>query len=181
MTISREINAIWVLALSQFSLGDIESGRGNRMLAEELSYDGLENFRQLGDKFFMARILSNLGYIIWEKGDFLAAKNTFLEALDLMKELGDKDGMTAVLNGLAGVFQKEENLFLSARLQGAVISVTEKELGSSISVLLMEGKMFDATAMALKQAMGEQAYQKEFETGMTLPLEEAVRLAIEGK
>lgn len=177
IAISREINATWVLALAQFSLGDIEYNQGNLALAEELSNEGLKHFRHIGEKFGMGRVLSNLGYIMCAKEDFFAAKNTFLEALHLTKELGDKDGMTMVLNGLAGVLQREEKQMMSARLQGVVIAI-ERELGTELSLMTMEQRMFDSTAKALKESMGKEAYQTEFETGMALTLDEAMNLAL---
>jgi hypothetical protein len=109
------------------------------------------------------------------KGDFFAAKKIFLEALDLTRELSDKDGMTIVFNGLAGVFQNEGGYITSARLQGAVVSM-EREIGTTFSLYPVEQEMFDSTAKALKESMGEEAYQMEFETGMTLTLDKAVSL-----
>jgi predicted ATPase/class 3 adenylate cyclase len=178
MVISREIDAVWVLALSEFSLGDIEYNQGNLALAEEFSNEGLRHFRQLGEKFGMGRVLSNLGYIMCAKEDFFAAKNIFLEALRLLKELGDKEGLTLILNGLAGIFQNDREQILSTRLQGVVIAM-EWEIGMKLSLSAMEKGMFDSTAKALKEAMGEQAYQTEFEIGKTLSLEDALYLVAE--
>jgi tetratricopeptide (TPR) repeat protein len=175
IAISREINAIWVLALAQFSLGDMEFAQGNLALAEELSNEGLAHFRDVGEKFGMGLVLSNLGYMMCSRGDFSAAKKTFLEALNLTRELGNKDGMTMVLNGLAGVFRNEEEHITSARLQGVVVAIM-REIGTTLSPLPMEKEMFDSTAKALKESMGAQAYQTEFETGMTLTLDKAVSL-----
>ena len=175
IAICHEINALWVMALSQFSLGDIEHNQGNFALAEELSNEALKHFRQLGEKFFMGRVLSNLGYIMCAKEDFFTAKNIFLEALHLMKELGDRDGQTMILIGLAGIFQNEGKQIMSARLQGVVIAM-EREIGVELSLMPMEKVLFDATAKALKESMGTQAYQKELETGMALTLDEAVSL-----
>jgi len=178
IAISREINAVWVLGLSEFSLGDIEYNQGNLALAEELSNKGLRHFRQLGEKFGMGRVLSNLGYILCAKDEFSAAKNTFLEALHLMKELVDKDGLALVMNGLAGIFQHEGEHVMSARLQGFVIAI-EREIGAQLLLMPMEKGMFDSTTKALKEFMGNLAYQTEFETGMALSVDEAVSLVSE--
>jgi non-specific serine/threonine protein kinase len=175
IALSREIDASWVLALAQFSLGYFEQTQGNLALAEELSYESLNHFRRLGEKWGMELVLSNLGYMMCSKGDFFAAKKIFLEALDLTRELSDKDGMTIVFNGLAGVFQNEGGYITSARLQGAVVSM-EREIGTTFSLYPVEQEMFDSTAKALKESMGEEAYQMEFETGMTLTLDKAVSL-----
>jgi predicted ATPase len=173
--ICREINALWVMALSQFSLGDIEHNQGNFALAEELSNEALKHFRQLGEKFFMEGALSNLGYIMCAKGDFFSAKKIFLEALDLTRELGDKNGMIWVLNGLAGVSQNSQEYAISAQLQGAVVAIV-REIGTTLAPYSMENGMFESTSKALKESMGTQAYEKEFETGMSLTLDEALSL-----
>jgi hypothetical protein len=54
--------------------------------------------------------------------------------------------------------------------------VIEGEIGGTLSLMPMEKGMFDATAKALKETMGAQTYQMEFETGMTLSLDDAVSL-----
>jgi predicted ATPase/class 3 adenylate cyclase len=173
--ICHEINALWVMALSQFSLGDVEHNQGNFALAEELSNEALKHFRQLGEKWGIEMVLSNLGYLMCSKGDLLAAKRIFLEALDLSKELGNKDGMSTVLIGIAGVLETEGEYIASAKLQGAVISI-EREIGFGHSMIPVEQEFFDSTAKALKESMGEEVYQAEFETGMALTLDEAVSL-----
>jgi predicted ATPase/class 3 adenylate cyclase len=178
IALSREINAIWVLALAEFSLGDIEHAQGNLALAEELTLDGLNHFRRLGEKFGMGVALSNLGYIKCSGGDFSSAKKIFLEALDLSREMGDNYGMTMILNGLAGVFQNEGIYIASAQLQGFVVSI-QREIGVMLTQFPVEQKMFNLTANALKDSIGTRAYQKEFETGMALSLDDAVKLVSE--
>ena len=175
ITLSREIDAIWVMALAQYSLGDVEHFQGNLALAEELSQESLNHFRFLGEKFGMGLVLSNLGYIMCSRGNYSSAKKIFLEALDLSRELGNKDGIAIVINGLAGVFQNEKGYITSARLQGVVVSM-EKEIGIMLSLYPVEQEMFDSTTRALKESLGAEAYQMEFETGMTLTLDEAVSL-----
>ncbi len=178
ITLSREINAIWILALAQFSLGSTEHAQGNLMLAEELYEESLSHCRELGEKWGIGVILGNLGFLMCARKDFYSAKKTFLEALDVTRELGDKDGMTVLLTGLAVIFQSEGMFITSARLLGVVIA-KEKEFGTSL--YHFEKKMFDSTTASLKESMGIQAYQKEFETGMTLTLEEAASLASRNK
>jgi predicted ATPase/class 3 adenylate cyclase len=175
IALSRESDATWVLALAQFSLGYSEQAQGNLALAEELYKESLNHSRRLGEKWAMHMVLSNLGYLMCSKGDLLAAKRIFLEALDLSKELGNKDGMSTVLIGIAGVLETEGEYIASAKLQGAAISI-EREIGFGLSMNPVEQEFFDSTAKALKESMGEEVYQAEFETGMALTLDEAVSL-----
>lgn len=176
IALSREIDAIWVLALAQFSLGYSEQAQGNLALAEELYEESLNHSRRLGEKWAMHMVLSNLGFMMCSKGDLLAAKRIFLEALDLSKELGNKDGMSTVLIGIAGVLETEGEYIASAKLQGAAISI-EREIGFGHSMSPVEQEFFDSTAKALKEAMGVQVYQMEFEAGTALTLDEIISLA----
>jgi tetratricopeptide (TPR) repeat protein len=176
IALSREINAIWVLALAQFSLGYSEQAQGNLALAEELYEESLNHSRRLGEKWAMHMVLSNLGFMMCSKGDVVEAKKIFLEALDLSKELGNKDGMSTVLIGIAGVLETKGENIASARLQGAAVSMA-REIGFELSTASVEQEFFDSTAKALKVSMGEETYQAEFETGMALTLDETVSLA----
>jgi hypothetical protein len=49
-------------------------------------------------------------------------------------------------------------------------------LGSLLETL--EQIAFDKTALALKEGLGEEVYQKEFEAGKTLSSEQAIELAL---
>jgi len=173
IALSREIGAIWVLAMAQIGLGYVEQVQGNLALAEQLYEESLNHCRRIGEKWGMELNLINLGYLIYSRGDILTAKKVFLECLDIAKELGSRDDLTVILAGLASVFQNEGGHITSARLQGLVVA-KGREFGTSLYPV--EQQAFDTTAEALKESMGAQAYQKEFETGMTLTLDEAVSL-----
>jgi hypothetical protein len=99
-----------------------------------------------------------------------------LESLELASELGDEDGMTVSITGLASIYQSEGRHITSARLQGVILTKS-KEIGTPLPPV--EQETYDATAKALKESMGEQAYQNEFKTGTTLTLNEAMKLISE--
>lgn len=173
IALCRDINAFWVMAMAQIALGYTEHSLGNLPRAEELYQESLRHCRQLGEKWGMALILANLGMISYSKGDMPAAKRMFLESLDLTHELGDINGTIAVLAGIVKVFQEEGEQITSARLQGMI---TAKWSESVMFLGSVEQAMLDSAADALKESMGEQAYQTEFETGLTLTLEDALKL-----
>jgi len=77
------------------------------------------------------------------------------------------------LASIAKVLQEEGQQITSALLQGMI---TAK--GSELVMYLgpVEQAMLDSATNALKESMGEQAYQTEFETGLTLTLEDALKL-----
>ncbi len=173
ISLSRDIDAFWVLAMAQLALGYQEHAIGNLPRAEELYQESLRHCRQLGEKWGMALILTNLGMIFHSNGDMPAAKRMFLESLDLAHELGDINGTITVLACIVKVFQEEGEQITSARLQGMI---TAK--GSELAMYLgpVEQAMLESAANALKDSMGKQAYHTEFETGLTLALEDALKL-----
>jgi tetratricopeptide (TPR) repeat protein len=173
IALSRDINAFWVLAMAQLALGYQEHTIGNLPRAEELYQESLRHCRQLGEKWGIALILANLGMIFYSKGDMPAAKRTLLESLELAHELGDKTGTIAVLAGIAKVLQEEGEQITSARLQGMI---TAKRSESVMYLGPVEQAMFDSAADALKESMGKQVYHTEFENGLTLTLEDALKL-----
>jgi predicted ATPase/class 3 adenylate cyclase len=179
IALSREINAVWVLALAQFSLGYCELLEGHLAIAEELCSESLKHFRSLGEKFGMGQVLSNLGFVMCTKGDFVSAKTIFLEALNLSMEMGDRFGVIGILTGLAGVLQNEGKRVTSTRLQGAIVRI-EREIATTQLLFPIEHEMFESTAKVLQESMGAEAYQRELETGMSLNLDEVLRLVSEG-
>jgi len=176
IAISRKIEATWVLAMAQIALGYLELRQGNLALAEGLFEESLDYCRRTGEKWGMELILNNLGLLSYSREDFLTAKRNFLESLELARELGDEDGMTTSITGLARIYQGEGRHIASARLQGFTLAKGQ-EIGTPLQTL--EQETYDATAKALKESMGEQAYQNEFETGTTLTLNEALKLISE--
>ena len=173
IVLSREIDATWVMAMAQVALGYQEQVLGNLPRSEELYMESLNHCRQLGEKWGMEIILGNLAMIFYSKGDKLAAKRTFMESLDLAMELGNTHGTLSILAGITKVIQETGELIASARLQG-MIAVKGKEL--ALPLERVEQDMYDSAANALKESMGEQAYQTEFEIGMMLTLEDALDL-----
>jgi len=173
IALSREVDAIWVMAMAQISLGYQEHIFGNLSQAEELYQESLRHCRLLGEKWGIALILGNLGMIFYSKGDLPAAKRTFLEGLDLMHELGNIDGTISTLTGIVSVFQEEGEQISSTRLQGIIVA---KEMELAISLQGVERDMFDSATAALKESMGEEAYNTQFEYGMTLSLDDALKI-----
>ncbi len=152
--------------------------QGNLVEASELYEESLAICREIGEKWIMAHVLLNMGHIAYEQGDPTGARILYEEDLTLCRELGDRDGLAFALSGLAQVLCEEKQALHSAQVQGAVISLL-KELGTSLEPI--EQIYFDKTATTLKELLGEENYQKEFEVGKALSLEQAIELALKNK
>jgi len=126
----------------------------------------------------MAHVLLNMGHVAYEQGDAAGARRLYEEDLTLCRELGDRDGLAFALSGLAQLLCDGKQTVRSAQVQGAVISLL-RELGTSLEPI--EQTHFDKTTIALKELLGEDNYQKEFEVGKALSLEQAIELALKNE
>jgi len=159
------------IGIAAHTQGDIEEAR-------KFYEESAAICRSLGEKWVLSHALYNLGHIAYDEGDSPRARQLYEEVLKLCRELEDKDGFAFVLSSLANVLFTEGNSVDSARVQGAVTAYLQ-ELGSLLETI--EQLAFNKTAIALKELLGEEAYQKEFETGKKLPLEEAIEIALKNE
>jgi non-specific serine/threonine protein kinase len=83
--------------------GHLAWGQGDLDRAAALREEGLELFRQLGDKAGMAAALNGLSFVSRMKRDYGSARAMCEEALAIHRELGDKWGIAQSLFLLGAV------------------------------------------------------------------------------
>ena len=88
--------------------GRLAYAQANYTSATALAQQGLELYRELGDKRGMAALLNNLGLFAIDQGELERAKGIYAESLSLYREMEDEWGIAAALN----------NLGIALRLQG---------------------------------------------------------------
>ena len=175
LSVYQELENGLGIAKALNNLGISAHTQGDFAEARRFYQESVDICRNLGEKWIMSHALYNLGHIAYEEGDSLKARELYAEVVELCRELEDKDGSAFVLASLANVLYTERRGFSSARVQGAVTAYLQ-DLGSLLETL--EQIAFDKTMLALKEMLGEEAYQKEFEAGKTLSLEQAIELAL---
>jgi len=178
LAIRREVGDKSGIANALNNLAIVVHTQGNLAGASDLYRESLAICREVGEKWIMAHVLLNMGHVAYEQGDAAGARRLYEEDLTLCRELGDRDGLAFALSGLAQLLCVGMQALRSAQVQGAVISLL-KELGTSLEPI--EQTYFDKTTVALKELLGEDNYQKEFEVGKALSLEQAIELAFNNK
>jgi len=88
------------LALPLNGLGYMAVMTGDYEAAMQYFADSLARYRQAGDEWGVANVLSNLCLLLRHNGDFTGAKEAGLESLTIRRAIGDPRGIAASLNSL---------------------------------------------------------------------------------
>lgn len=94
--------------------GKFAHQQGDYQQAMTLHTQGLNLFREIGDKVGIARQLNALGEIAQIQGDYSQAANLHTESLALHYENGDREGIAASLEQL-GIIARDHGQYHSAR------------------------------------------------------------------
>jgi hypothetical protein len=128
----------------------------------------------MDEKFIIADSLLFLGVVDLAENK-PEARERILHSVRLRQETGEQFRQTSSLMGVAGLALDEGNPRFAAQLLGAVESV----LKALNAVMQPEMKVFHAqTLTAVREQLGEAAFQSAWQEGSTWMLEEAVREAL---
>jgi class 3 adenylate cyclase/tetratricopeptide (TPR) repeat protein len=84
-------------------LGNVYSVLGHREKVYRYYRQALDLYRELGDRWGVATVISNLGEVARRlEADFESAAGLYQEALSLTRDIGDRDGEVVALNNLGG-------------------------------------------------------------------------------
>ncbi len=89
----------WAAALAQ--------SQGDHAVARTYSEQGLEIFREVGDRLGIAAGLSQLAIIAAESGDYAAARSHFEDSLFIRRGIGDRFYIATALNNLGGLAHQQ--------------------------------------------------------------------------
>jgi uncharacterized protein HemY len=104
-------------------LGNVLFEQGDYANARALLTESLALKRELGDKWGMAAVLSNLGSVALAEDDIDSARRVLLESLGLRRELGDRWSLADSLEGLAFLAVAEAEPERAATLWGAAEAI----------------------------------------------------------
>jgi non-specific serine/threonine protein kinase len=158
-----------------FNLADVSSREGDTVNAARFLEESLALARQLADDHLTSMVLLNFGVFAVDRKDFLKARECFEEALNISLDLKNNRVTALSLLGFADILCAYSSFSESANLQGYGIGVLK-----DLTVNIIESEMgnFRKTTGEITKSMGEEFYQKEFQFGSSLSLEEAVKIAL---
>lgn len=132
----------------------------------------------------IAGTLHNLANVVREQGNYSSARSLYQESLVLRRELGDKRSIAvslAALGALAATTGGEDSeqsrngeSERGVRLLGAASAWLPKD-----AILESEDKLNNEHGAALaREQLGQQAYERAWQEGQAMSLEEAITYAM---
>jgi len=174
LTLLRELGDNFGIAASLYILGNLERMQGNNTAAHSLFEKSLTLLGEMDEKWVVGKVLFGQGLMGLAEGA-PEARGHILKSLGIYKELGDKLQQTSCLIGVAGIFLQEGDPQRAAQLLGAV----ESALKALNAVMEIEVKHLHAqTLAAVREQLGQSAFQSAWEAGRKWSLEDTVGFAL---
>ena len=148
---------------------------GDLATAEAVSSEGARLSRDVGDLYYLERMLMNLGLVAMAAGDLPASKTRFIEGLRIAKETDNRLGQSSFLRQLGGQAVTSGQTLLGARLLGAADALGAAAGASTTDPLEPAlARMRDAAITAV----GAAKFEAEYAAGTQLSRESALRLGL---
>jgi hypothetical protein len=132
---------------------------------------GLEIFRELGDRWGIAGTLADLGSLAREQGNYSAAHSLYAESIKLFQELDHKRGIARLLECSACSAAAQHEAERSLRLAGAAAALRQN-IGAPLTAA--EQVKLETSLQAARQSLTDRAGKKAWSEGWALPVEKAI-------
>ena len=148
---------------------------GDLATAEAASLEGARLSRDIGDLYYLERMLMNLGLVATAAGDLPGSRSRFVEGLRVSKQADNRLGQSLFLCHLGGQAATSGQPRLGARLLGAAEALGSAAGASTSGPFARElARVRDVAIMA----MGTAKFEVEYAAGTQMSRETALRLAL---
>jgi adenylate cyclase len=175
LSLMREMGNKWGMMSGLTNLGNVAYVQGEYVTAQALFEEDLALCTEMDEKRAKAYALLGLGLVDLALNN-PEAREHILHSLRLRRETGEQLYQTSSLVGVAGLALHEGDSTFAAQLLGAVESAIKALNGVMEEELI---PFHTQTLAAIREQLGEAAFQSAWEMGAAWSLEEAVRKALE--
>ena len=175
LSLHRDIGNKWGIMSALTNLGNTAYVQGEYVMAQALFEESLALCKEMDEKHTMAYVLLGLGLVDLAVNK-PEAREHILHSLRLRREMGEQLYQTSSLVGVAGLALHEDDAIFAAQLLGAVESAI-KTLNAVVEEELIP--FHTQTLAAIREQLGEAAFQSAWEEGSQWSLEETVKKALE--
>jgi non-specific serine/threonine protein kinase len=177
LRIRRELGDERGIAMSLLNLAGPAVNDGDYERATVMFEEAMALARELGDKNYVAMVFMGQGEVALKRGELEQATAQFSEGLMIAQETGDVQLVLYDLLNLAGLAGAKGRAERAARLWGAVESLCEE---TSLDIYFTsDTDHLDGYRVAARAELGEAAWERVWEEGQAMTLEEAVSYALE--
>jgi len=175
LDIRKEIGEKNGIAESVKNVGHIAYVHGDYQQAKKYYKESLDIYKEIGSKSGIANSINSLGNIEFGQGDFEQANKYYEESLSIFKEIADKNGITNSINNLGKAAYGLGDFEKAIKLISAAENVFE-----SMGVVFdkYEQKIKDEIIEKLHENLSEEEFEKYWEEGKKMMLEEACQLVV---
>jgi predicted ATPase len=157
--------------------GDVAREKGDTAAACSFCAQSLAAFRQMRDEWGIASALSDLAGLNCDQGNNAEARRLYGESIRMFQELGHKRGIARALECLAVSAAAQSNAQQSLHLAGAAAALRQR-LGAPLS--LTEQPRLEKALNFARRTLGSAAGLTAWMEGWAMPVEQAVREALDG-
>jgi predicted ATPase/Tfp pilus assembly protein PilF len=175
LAIYKEIGNRSGIALSLQNLGNEANSQGDYEQAKKYFGESLAISKAISDKKRIAESMIALGNVSVFEGDYEQAKKYSEESLAIRREIGDKKGIAESMVNLGAVLANQGDFELAVKLLSASEKIMES-IGGTFDKIGQ--KIKDETTAKLREQPSEEDFNKYWEEGKKLTLDEAVALAL---
>ena len=176
LALRRELHDEVGIAYVLYILGHIAWSAGRPVEARTLHEESLRMKRRLNDKWGIANSLDSLGVIAQRQGEPAQARACFVESLLLYHDLGSRWGLSEVFDHLAALLADTALLSPAAQLMAAATTIREAMRGVIPPVACAE---YEQQIAHIRDQLGDERFHAAWMLGCALPVEHAVRRALE--
>lgn len=176
LAIFREIDDKAGLAWSYNQIGEMTRLLGDFERAKVGYWHSVKVCREIGNRRREAIALTNLSYVAQHQGDFQTAENYALDGLALLHDLGLEYHAAITLAMLSGPLSALGKSQEASILLGATQSFYER---LSISLQPADQVEVEGYISAIKEELGDEAYELSIEKGRKMSLEAAISYALD--
>ena len=169
----RELGDRHGIAMSLTNLGSAYSMTKDYDTAERYLHQSIELFKELGDRRIYVNPLNTLGLIANDRGDYLRALRIYGESINIANEIGEKYYLMKAIEGLSNSYIGLEEYETGCKFSALYIN---QMTNLNINVTKQELTRIEEIKDALKSALEKSLYDRLWEEGRALTVEEAVQL-----
>jgi tetratricopeptide (TPR) repeat protein len=175
LVLFREMGDRWAVGQLLNNQACVASDEGEYAEARQLLEESLMIRRQLGDKAGLALSLNTLADVVLDEGKFTDARPLLDESLAINRELGDQTAIAYLLEDYAGLAAAEARPAKALKLASFADALRES-IGAPLPP--SEQARVDRMIAPARTALPESSVTLEWEAGRSLPLEQAIELAL---
>jgi predicted ATPase len=157
--------------------GDVAREKADLVAARSFCEQSLAAFRELRDGWGIASALSDLASLSCDLGNDAEARRLYGESIQMFQEVGHKRGIARALECLALSAAAQSNAEQSLRLAGAAAALRQR-LGAPLTPT--EQPRLEKALEFARRTLGNAASLTAWMEGWAMPIEQAVREALDG-